>query len=145
MAETKVSGRIKLFPENFSARVASWKNQNGIPFYAILHLDQDDGGKKVLILSRAQCGVLHLLTVLPEINRDQIYEFMHKIGELTEGEIKSQTNRSSVYRVLRLLKENGLIHESETNFYMTSRGKMIWLAVERELKKGVGFRPFGAF
>lgn len=83
-----------------------------------------------LRLSRNQAGVLFLFTILPELDRADIYGYIMKIDP---DQNKAVKNRSALARMLRDLREKGLIVEAKGRMYQTIKGRALWLGLEKIL------------
>lgn len=90
-------------------------------------------------ISRQQAGILYLFTVLPELERSDIYEYVMKI----DPDIKKDLNaRNSLARSLKSLKSAGLIIETNgKKFYQTVKGRALWLGLAQVLVPLSGLAP----
>ena len=110
-----------------------WKQKGGKPEWAMVDMRGSDGSTDKIFLSRNQAGVLFLFTILPELERDQIFDYLTKINN------GARPFKSTVSRILKLLKAHSLIIEHNKRLYQTTKGRIVWLALEQELKGKKGF------
>ena len=111
----------------------TWKQKSGKPEWAIVDMRGSDGSTDKIFLSRSQAGILFLFTILPELERDQMFDYLAKINNGT------RPHKSIVSRILRLLRDHGLIVEHNKRFYQTTKGRIVWLALDAERKSKAGF------
>jgi hypothetical protein len=80
-------------------------------------------------LSRLQVGVLSLFSFLSEVSREDMYEYLAKIWGKDITRPINKKYRMTMWRLLKRLKEHGLIIEHEQKFYRTMRGQAVWMAI----------------
>lgn len=87
-------------------------------------------------LSRLQIGVLFLFTLLPELERKEIYQYLAGIwlsGEPLPKPIPTQY-RNGMSRIINRLLEQGLIIEHDKRYYQTKKGRVMYMTMEHHLQ-----------